>query len=128
MRIFCDRSFSLYIEDTDRLPGITCASGDYSLADIQILSFGPGKPLCLGEGGALLTRDRSLFEQAMILSQHPERLTRCGVEGSRLPLLNGRIHPLSALIGSYLLGAASERSGNLLASPTAELRRDHGNL
>lgn len=105
IRALCDQNSLLYLEDTDRLPGITCPDNDFSLADVQILSFGPGKPLSLGEGGALLTRDISLFRQTMVLSQHPERLARIGVIASRRPLMNGRIHPLSALLGSYLLSA-----------------------
>ena len=102
-RSFCERAGCLYIEDSDRLPGISVSEHDKSQADVQILSFGPGKPLALGEGGAMLTRDVDMFERAMKICQHPERLDRFGVLKSRRPLLNGRIHPLAALIGACIL-------------------------
>jgi len=92
-----------YIEDTGWLPGVTAPVGELSLADIQIISFGPGKPMSLGEGGALLCRDKQLYERALALSQHPERAIAEGVPCIGRPPLNARIHPLAALLGVHLL-------------------------
>lgn len=103
VRALCNRYRILYIEDTNRLPGITCTTSDYSLADIQVLSFGPGKPLCLGEGGALLLRDRSLYEKAIQLSQHPERVVHEGLKAEKNLICNARMHPIAALVGCQLL-------------------------
>lgn len=104
IRAACDAHKVLYIEDTSYLPGVTCPLREYSIADIQVLSFGPGKPLSLGEGGALLTRSRCIYERAVALSQHPERCVSESIEpNSSRPFLNARIHPLAALLGAALL-------------------------
>lgn len=104
IRATCTNFRCLYIEDTSRLPGVTCPSGEPSIADIQVLSFGPGKPFCLGEGGALLTRSREVYENAVALSQHPERCITEAIEPhSPRPFLNARIHPFAAFLGNALL-------------------------
>jgi len=92
-----------YIEDTGWLPGITAPVGQHSLADIQIISFGPGKPMSLGEGGALLCRDKEIYDRALALSQHPERPIAEGVPCIGRPPINARIHPIAALIGASIL-------------------------
>lgn len=105
IRAACDTRDLLYIEDTSFLPPPEDNPAACSLADIQIISFGPGKPITLGEGGALLTRHQWIYERAVKLSQHPER---CGSEGIAdypgRPFLNGRIHPIAAVLGVELLG------------------------
>lgn len=110
LRRRCDKNGWLYIEDTGWLPGITAPSDAPSLADIQVLSFGPGKPLCLGEGGALLCRDASLYQRAVTLSQHPERVHYEFGETSGVPLLNSRVHPLAAILGVGYLKSLSGRA------------------
>lgn len=104
IRAACDAHKTLYIEDTSHLPGVTCPPCEHSIADVQVISFGPGKPLSLGEGGALLTRSQCIYERAVALSQHPER---CAIESiepnSSRPFLNARIHPLAALLGTAVL-------------------------
>lgn len=104
VRAMCDALGLLYVEDTSFLPSHDSSAHDQSLADIQVISFGPGKPLSLGEGGALLTRHRWIYERAVALSQHPERSLAEGVmaAGER-PFLNGRIHPVAAVLGIALL-------------------------
>lgn len=92
-----------YIEDTGWLPGITAPVGQLSLADIQIISFGPGKPLSLGEGGALLCRDKDIYDRALALSQHPERAIAESIPCIGRPPINARIHPIAALIGVAVL-------------------------
>lgn len=104
IRAACDTRNLLYIEDTSFLPPPNDSRAVCSLADIQIISFGPGKPITLGEGGALLTRHRWIYERAVALSQHPERSLAEGLTGEQKhQFLNGRIHPLAAVLGATLL-------------------------
>lgn len=106
----------IVVEDSSRIPGISTAMDALSHADVQILSFGPGKPLSLGEGGAALFRTAAMKNRFLSITQHPERLAiEIGARaGSPRACLNGRIHPLAALIGAELLmtleGADLERS------------------
>ncbi len=72
-----------------------------SVGDVVAFSFGRGKLLSAGEGGALLCRRRALYERAVRFSQHPLRMHRDlddpGLRASIDPLaLNGRLHPLVA--------------------------------
>ena len=103
VRARCDQMGVIYIEDTGWLPGITAPAGELSVADIQIISFGPGKPMSLGEGGALLCRDKGIYDRALALSQHPERSIAEGIPNIEHPALNARIHPIAALIGINIL-------------------------
>lgn len=95
----------IVVEDSNRIPGISTAMESFSHADVQILSFGPGKPLSLGEGGAALFRNSGLKNRFLSMTQHPERLAvEIGAgAGSPRTCLNGRIHPIAALIGAELL-------------------------
>lgn len=95
----------LLIEDSCRIPGLTVPREEYSSADIQVLSFGPGKRLSLGEGGAALFRSQSLYKKFVRISQHPERSAN---EFSSSPsvawrALNGRMHQIAALLGRDVL-------------------------
>lgn len=103
LRQKCDESGILYIEDTGWIPGFTAPHGQPSLAEIQVISFGPGKSISLGEGGALLCRSRTVYEKAVNVSQHPERSITEGIPGASRPLLNARMHPVSAILGVSLL-------------------------
>jgi len=104
IRSICDKANCLYIEDTSWLPGISAPLGSRSLADIQVMSFGPGKPLSLGEGGAVLFKDAELYRRAVSVSQHPERCVNENIDYSLDDLaLNARIHPVAALLGSAAL-------------------------
>jgi dTDP-4-amino-4,6-dideoxy-D-glucose transaminase len=95
----------MLIEDSSRLPGLTTGNANYSMADIQVLSFGPGKALSLAEGGAALFRSAKLYRQFIKHSMHPERLAAHQGIGPHLPLeaLNARIHPVAAILGIELL-------------------------
>lgn len=103
LRTRCDQAGIAYIEDTGWMPGITAPLGEFSVADIQIISFGPSKPISLGEGGALLCRDKDIYDRALALSQHPERAIAEGVPCIGRPSINARIHPIAALIGASIL-------------------------
>ena len=93
----------LYIVDNGWIPGITRPSDAKAQADIQMLFFGPGRPLCLGEGGALLCRRAELYHWCVSLSQHPERVIAEGGTPFDRPPVNARIYPLAAVIGASLL-------------------------
>lgn len=102
-RSVCDQAGILYLEDTGWLPGVTGPVGKFSISDIQVISFGPGKPFCLGEGGAMLCRSKAIYARAVGLSQHPERAAAEGVERFMHPPMNARIHQVTALTGALLL-------------------------
>lgn len=110
LRRKCDGAGILYIEDTGWIPGFTAPHGEPSLADIQVISFGPGKSIPLGEGGALLCRSKAVYEIAVKVSQHPERSTAEGISGTSRPLLNARMHPVSAMLGIFII---TKRNGVL---------------
>lgn len=101
------------IEDSSRLPGWTTGSSDNSTADIQILSFGPGKPLSLGEGGAILFRSDSLWRLFIKHAMHPERTAAMRGTSPRMQseALNARIHPVSAILGVEMLNRSPD-AGN----------------
>lgn len=109
LRRVCDEHRLIYLADAASSFGRTLRGHPASsLADAWVYSFGPGKPLDLGEGGAILTRDSALHERLVALTQHPARYRRdySLTEATDRQVLNCRIHPLAALIGSILLKAA----------------------
>lgn len=68
------------------------------LADALVISFTSGKTLFAGEGGAIVTSNRELYEKLLFYSQHPFRQKReLGLGISNEFALNGRIHPLGAI-------------------------------
>lgn len=104
LRKLCSEANCLYIEDSSWLPGVSAPVDSTCLADVQVMSFGPGKPLTLGEGGAVLTRRLDLYERLVARSQHPERCLAEGIDYDPERLaLNARMHPLAAVIGVALL-------------------------
>jgi dTDP-4-amino-4,6-dideoxygalactose transaminase len=107
---------TLLIEDSCRLPGLSVPAGERSSADVQVLSFGPGKPLSLGEGGAALFRIKSLYQKFVVVSQHPERAAAESLGPGSVPRisLNGRIHPVAALLGRELLIRGEDGSPSAL--------------
>lgn len=71
------------------------ASG--AAADAVVVSFTAGKALDVGEGGAVVTNNRDIYERLIWHSQHPYRQQReLGLRRVNEFALNGRIHPLAA--------------------------------
>ena len=69
-----------------------------ALADAIVVSFTAGKTLFAGEGGAVITDDRILYEKLVWFSQHPDRQKRELGLGLRNEFaVNGRINPLAAV-------------------------------
>jgi len=68
--------------------------------DISCFSLGRGKLVSGGEGGIITTDDEVLYEKAVAMTQHPERLNRVKgqCEFSEEFGLNFRIHPLAAIL------------------------------
>lgn len=66
-------------------------------ADATVLSFGPGKGIFAGEGGAVLG-DQGLFDRVVWFLQHGARQKRqLGLSLDNEFALNGRIHPMAAI-------------------------------
>jgi perosamine synthetase len=71
-----------------------------ALGDIVCFSLGRGKLVSGGEGGILTTNNTEIFEKALCLTQHEERVKRW-FPASRRPemfSLNYRLHPLTAIL------------------------------
>jgi len=72
-----------------------------SLADAFVVSFSPGKTIFCGEGGCILTNDTDLYNQLVIITQHPYRIKRdISLAVSTELALNGRMNPLAAIVGN----------------------------
>lgn len=69
-----------------------------SLADALVVSFTCGKTVFAGEGGAVLTNNKDIYERLIWHSQHPDRQRlQLGLEATNEFGLNARIHPLAAI-------------------------------
>ena len=73
---------------------------DYN--DAMVVSFGSGKQVFAGgEGGAIITNNTELYKKLISICQHPHRQERdCGIGLSTELSLNGRMHPLAAIIAN----------------------------
>lgn len=94
-----------------------------TFGDLAVMSFGPGKLVSAGEGGALIARTDALWQRAALVSQHPLR-QRVEVDDPSLRALTGggatvnfRIHPIAAFLAGEqfgaldaVIGAARERT------------------
>lgn len=95
-------------------------------ADVTCFSFGRGKLISTGEGGALATDDADIYERAVLVSQHPLRGLRT-IEDRRLRASVGefgltyRLSPLLAVIGQAQLATLPAR---LARRRSAAARRD----
>lgn len=92
------------IEDISQALGASvCGRPVGAVGTAAVCSIGPGKMVDVGEGGLLLTNDRSIYEAALRATQHPVRQLRSGVVSpSRLGLAT-RIHPVAAILGLFEL-------------------------
>ena len=97
LKKYCEDNNLLLISDSSQSFGAyyeNKPAGFYS--DIIIVSFGQGKPLYGGEGGAVITSDEKLLESLIWLSQHPQRQKKhFGLSYLNQFGLNGRINPLA---------------------------------
>ncbi|HEY1049930.1 MAG TPA: DegT/DnrJ/EryC1/StrS family aminotransferase [Prosthecobacter sp.] len=113
IRDLCTQNHCLYITDAACTHPASMRDGRLagSLSDAWVISFGMGKPLPAGEGAAVMTRDRGLYEKLLHLTQHPERWRReVSLSGwNASPFLNGRLHPLAAVIACVLFDQSGPR-------------------
>jgi dTDP-4-amino-4,6-dideoxygalactose transaminase len=83
------------------------------LADALIISFTTGKTLFAGEGGAVVTDNKDLYEKLVWLTQHTFRQKReLGLRTVNEFAFNGRINPLTAIWANFCFGEALERLQN----------------
>lgn len=98
IRDFCDDSGLYYISDSACSLGAFEADGlpAGSHAHVIVTSFDTDKGVSAGEGGAVLTDDRAIYERLLLSAAHPERQRKeLGMHNPATPL-NARIHPLAA--------------------------------
>lgn len=102
VRRIADKANVSYIADAARSFGqMLDGRPASSVADVIVLSFGPGKPMDLGEGGAVVTDDGDLYEKVVRITQHPDRVRRefSLVDCDDVQFLNGRMHPAAVALG-----------------------------
>lgn len=68
-----------------------------TLGDIAVFSFGPGKTIDAGEGGAVICAPTH-YRRALSVSAHPLRLLLRGEEPGEVEQLTMRVHPLAAVL------------------------------
>ncbi|MFN3192483.1 MAG: aminotransferase class V-fold PLP-dependent enzyme [Aureliella sp.] len=101
LRALCDRHNLFLIEDCCQLWG----KGIGAKADAVIVSFGGGKIISAGRGGALLTRDESFAQKSRIASgagSGPYAMSevQCAIVNAQLPFLPRIIGETSAFFSS----------------------------
>jgi hypothetical protein len=91
-------------EDASQAFG-ACLDGQRTatLADIAVLSLGPGKHIDAGEGGILLTSTADLYRRAVASACHPLRNLLTGITTTSPQALAMRPHPMTAVLALYEL-------------------------
>jgi dTDP-4-amino-4,6-dideoxygalactose transaminase len=105
LREICQSAGLLLLADGAQALGATLGRRPVAAwADATCFSFGRGKAISTGEGGALVTDDPDRYERAVLVSQHPLRGLR-DIESTDLRAavtelgLTYRLSPLLAAIG-----------------------------
>jgi len=82
-------------------------------ADVCVTSFTAEKALFAGEGGAVLTSNRELYERLIWQCQHPRRQKReIGLTLTNELALNARINPVAAIWANEQFGSSLEDVGS----------------
>ena len=103
-----------------------------TLADAAVFSFGPGKPIDVGELGALVLRDDDLHQLAVFESAHPIRQQLSGISHPNPLAVSIRPHPLAAVLLCVALKnydpapLAAERSKARESIPSSETPHIYG--
>lgn len=99
----CSGHGVLYLADAAQSFGRRLPDGSHAahFADAFVLSFGPGKTLDCGEGGAILTDHEWIYRECIRICQHPERyrFEYSLLDSTEVQPINARIHPVAAMIG-----------------------------
>lgn len=111
VKSFCSQNDLVYISDCSQSFGSfykNIQAGYY--ADAIVLSFGPGKSIYAGEGGAVLTDNDAIYEKLLWFSQHPSRQKPVfGLSNyNGYAPINGRMNPFSAIVLYELFETALE--------------------
>ncbi|MDQ0733501.1 dTDP-4-amino-4,6-dideoxygalactose transaminase [Arthrobacter sp. B1I2] len=69
-----------------------------TLGEAAVYSFGPGKFIDVGEGGAVVVADSNLRDSLLRAAAHPVRQIHAGIHNVERSVLNIRIHPLAAVL------------------------------
>ncbi|MGB0524633.1 MAG: aminotransferase class V-fold PLP-dependent enzyme [Flammeovirgaceae bacterium] len=112
IREICCKYKLLYIADASQsLGALSQDKPASSLADVWVTSFGANKTLYAGEGGAILT-NRKMIYHALLHYLHPTRSKiEVGLKAyNEFAPINGRIHPLAAMIANEHFYLALEKN------------------
>lgn len=98
IREVADEHGLLYLADTAQaLCATRCGTHASARADAVVLSFTTGKALDIGEGGAIVTNRRDIYERVVWHTQHPYRQRRdLGLHLVNPFAINMRMHPATA--------------------------------
>lgn len=97
-RVADDHGLPLLVDAAQSAGALRNCAPAMQAADAAVLSFGARKTIAAGEGGAILTSDRALYERLVLLTQHPQRQRRdVSLQGFDQYALNFRCHPMAAL-------------------------------
>lgn len=78
--------------------------------DALVVSFGQGKTISCGGGGAIITNNKELYKQLLLTCLHPHRQhIEVGGKYSTQFSLNGRIHPLVSFMANQLWEVGIDR-------------------
>ena len=104
VRKICNQNRLWYIADASQSFGATInGKPASSLADVWVTSFGANKSLYAGEGGAVMTNNQKIYNK-LLQFHHPTRSKiEIGLQSysEEIPI-NGRMHPLAALLANEL--------------------------
>lgn len=100
----CDRYGVWHFTDAAQSMGCVCSNAP-KLNDAIVVSFGSGKTVFAGgEGGAIMTNNTELYNMLLLICQHPHRQEHdLGIGYSNEFSLNGRIHPIAAILANESL-------------------------
>lgn len=78
---------------------------------IAVVSFGPGKPISAGEGGAIIVPALNDYRQAVLASQHTVRQTL--TTGTSEQVTCRRIHPVAAVTALHQIAMKPASCGSV---------------
>ncbi len=106
----CDQYGIWHFTDAAQSLGAIC-EGTAQFNDALVVSFGSGKAIYAGgEGGAIITDNSELYDRLLLICQHPHRQERdLGIGYSNEFSLNGRMHPIAAILANDLFETGLEQ-------------------
>ena len=80
-----------------------------SIGQLAAFSFGPGKTIDAGEGGAVAVENAADFLAVLRASQHPLRQLLHGIHPQTMDGFQQRLHPAAAILGLVELRSVDDR-------------------